>query len=136
MTAISRLNTTISDHTMVTNFIGVCLLVSGAIVGAVAISQSGDLAKSTIGNLKPSTTSVQKQAGKAQAIPTTATITVTTANKSHLPIRGPQPDTVAQLQTAQNVTQSTEVTADTLQLSANYSQLTGVNMQHAAIVLQ
>lgn len=138
MNPISRLNTTISDHAVLTNFVGVCLVVFGSITLAVAVNQSGNLAESLRGTLQSPASTIQQPAIKTQTASEPLTLTVRTADTSRQTIRGQQPNIVAQLQPAQNTIQVTQVTTEYLQPAANSVQLTGMgtDLQDAHAVLQ
>ena len=120
MIAMSRLNTTITDHTMITNAIAASLLVSGVIVGTVALSQNGTLTKA-YDAVFPATPATQVQPNVGTVAPTTTTLQTTAAATFAQP--------------AQN-TQSASATVNSMQPSANNEQLTGTNPQNATADLQ
>lgn len=137
MTTISRLNTTISDHNTTANFIALCLLISGAIVGAVAIHQGGNLAQSTYDSLKPATSTAQKSVTIVQTPSKATPLEVATVGAPLVFVRDTQPNMVAQLQPAPAITLSTQTAAQTLQPEINTIQLTGgADLQNAAAILQ
>lgn len=137
MIAITRLNTTISDRNMVANFAALCLLASVSIASGVAISYSGNLAKTSYDTVQPSVQANETSTAEIQVMPLASTITVSTASAPRISAQDQQPNIVAKLQPAQGVTQSAQAATETLQPSANSVQLTGgTNLQNAEAVLQ
>ena len=127
MTTMNRLNTTISDHMAVANYIALCLLVSGAIVGTVALRQNGDLATS-YDALFPTTAVAEAptnvtQATKAQVAPQTSTTELSVSNSTPRSVQIQSQNMVNELQPANDITY--------LLPSANNSQLTGAVQQNA-----
>lgn len=130
MTTISRLNTTIADHTAAANTIALCLLVSGAIVGTVGLSQNGTLTQA-YDNLFNSTTATLAPVYEAPAQPQTATMELSVAKPAPLSVQGQPQGVVDQLQPANDTTGDTTVTVYDVQPSTNSVQLTGTNLQNA-----
>ena len=127
MTTISRINTTISEHTMVTNYIALCLLVFGVIAGTVALHQNGDLTKS-YDALFPTTATTgapvnETPATKVQATPQTSTTKLTVSNSSPRSVQNQPQNIISELQPANDSTY--------LQPNANGVQLTRNNLQNA-----
>lgn len=134
MTTISRLNTTIADHTAAANTIALCLLVSGAIVGTVGLSQNGTLSQA-YDNLFNSTTATLAPVPVAPAMPQTSTIKLSVAQPAPLTIQGQPTEVVNQLQPAKDTTGDVTVMVNGLQPAANSEQLTGT-VQNAAGSIQ
>lgn len=130
MTTISRLNTTIADHTAVANTIALCLLVSGAIVGTVGLSQNGTLSQA-YDNLFNSTTATLAPVTVVPAMPQTATMKLSVAQPAPLSVQGQPQNVVDNLQPAKDTTGDITVTPNDLQPSANSEQLTGATLQNA-----
>ncbi|MFI5275588.1 MAG: hypothetical protein ACHQT5_02070 [Candidatus Saccharimonadales bacterium] len=130
MTTISRINTTISDHTAVANTVALCLLVSGVIVGTVAMSQNGDFTKA-YDNLFQPTTATLAPLTEASTAPQTSTIELSVAKSKPLAVQGQPQGIVDQLQPVQDTTGDITVTVNNLQPSANSVQLTDSNFQNA-----
>ena len=136
MTTINRLNTTISDHNMAANFVALFLLVCVSAISAVAITHSGNLAKSSYDTLMQSIQATQVPitetlASKAQTTQQASTSVLSTGNGSPLSMQNQPKNIVAQLQPAQSV----QLTANNLQPAVNSIQLTGTNLQNAESIL-
>lgn len=119
---VSRLNTTISNHNLVSNLIAFGLLASVSLISAAAINYNGTLAKASYDTLVPTVTLTQKPAAKpaAKAQPKASTIALTG-------------NTAAQLQPAQS-TMYLQGNTTSPQSDSNSVQLTGTNPQTTASV--
>lgn len=142
MTTINRLNATINDHNAAANFVALFLLMSISVISAVAITHSGDLAKSSYDTFVQSlpTTSVpvtEDAASKSQPAQQTSATTLSVGDSSPLSLQNQPNDVAAQLQPAQNVDHfQTTVTTDALQPSVNTVQVTGgANLQNTVSTL-
>jgi hypothetical protein len=136
MSVISNVNATISDHIMVTTFVGFAFLATGAILGLAAINQRGDFITPAYTTLQPAIVTTTEPAVKVQTVPQSSTLKVTTADASDWPFRTQQPDMVSYLQPAPNTIQNPQSTASTLQPARGSIQLTGNNLQNASAILQ
>lgn len=134
---MSRLNTSMNDHAVVTNTLAACILVAGVIVFVVN-NRSNVLPKYSV--LQPTLTTqsktVQTPASKelATAQPTSTTLTV--GNSSARSLQNQPQDEASQLQPAQDTNYNSKVTVNDVQPAANGVQLTGANPQDAATSLQ
>lgn len=127
---ISHLNTTIADHTAAANTIALCLLVSGAIVGTVGLSQNGTLTQA-YHNVFRLTTATLAPVTDAPAMPQTSNVKLSVAQPAPLSLQGQPQNAVDQLQPAKDTTGDTTISVDGLQPSANSEQLTGATVQNA-----
>jgi hypothetical protein len=139
MTTISRLNTTISDHTVVTNAIAVCLIIFGVIAWNAAIGQNGSLTKSYDNVLQPATATQipasESSVSKAQTAQTSSTA-LTLENPAPLSLQNQPQGITAQLQPAQATQLNGTIAVSSLQPSTNSIQLTGTNLQNASANIQ
>lgn len=140
MTTISRINTTINDHTLVVNTIAFCFVAFGVIAWVATINQYNNLARSYDAILQP-TFAAQAPAkvattSKIQTTQQTSGTALTVSNSSPLSLQNQPQDIITQLQPAENLTYNSSVTANTLQPSTNNMQLTDANLQNATASIQ
>jgi hypothetical protein len=137
MTTMSRLNTSMNDHAVVTNTLAVCILVAGVIVFVVN-NRSNVLPKYSV--LQPTLTTqsktAQTPASKELATARPTSTTLTAANSLPLSLQNQPKDEVSQLQPAQDTNYNSKVAVNDVQPAANGVQLTGANLQDAATSLQ
>lgn len=136
MSTIARLNSSISDHTLVANSVALFVVAFVSIFSAAAIINGGDNVKSSFNTLVPSISNTQVPSAEAPASKaqigqqTASNIILSDANDATLQLQ-PQNE-VGQLQPAQNLTYNTNATANTLQPSQNSVMLAGSSLQNAA----
>ena len=124
MTTFSRLNTTIADHASVANYIALCLLASGAIVGSAALGQTGALTKaydSVFQSAPVAQTAINDTPATRVQAPTTE---LTVANSSPTSLQNQSQPVATQLQPANDATY--------FQGNTNNIQLTGSAQQNVA----
>lgn len=131
MTAISRINTAISDHNMTANFIALSLLLCVSVVSAVAITHSGSLAKTSYDTLIQTRPATHTPAIKSSTIPASSPSILSITNSSTDSLQNQPADVSDALQPAQGLHYNT-VSVTVLQPSVNTVQLTGgADLQNA-----
>lgn len=138
MATISRLNTSISDHTALTQTIAVCLIAAGVIV--FAFNNRSDVLPKSYDALQPSQTTPsqvsQAPTSNDLTIAKPVSTTLNVANSSQHSLQNQPQDEVSQLQPAQDTNYNSKATVNYVQPAANGVQLTGANPQDAATSLQ
>lgn len=134
MIAMSRLNTTITDHAMITNAIAASLLVSGVIVGTVALAQNGTLTRSYDAT-SPATQVTESDTTATKQHTTLQTSSIQLGSSTPLSLQTQPQDVIEELQPTLN-TQNAGATVNDMQPGANGVQMTGKNPQNTAASLQ
>lgn len=141
MTSIGRINTTITDHSIIASTLAVCAIVLGVSVLNAAAYQNGDLAKTYDNLLQPFTTTQapvnETTTSRVQTTPEVSSTALTISKTAPLSLQNQPVDVVGDLQPAQTTKLGTTASVSYFHPSVNNMQLTsGPELQNATASIQ